>query len=263
VPATWTTALVTGASSGIGAALARRLAAEGTDLVLVARDRGRLDALAAELATPAAGGVRAEVLVADLADPGQLGEVEKRVADAARPVDLVVNNAGFGTYGDFVGLDVDGEEREIAVNVLAVVRLTHAALGAMLPRGRGAVINVSSVAGLQATPGNATYGASKAFVATFGEAVAGELAGTGVTLTTVLPGFTRTEFHERAGIGGRKVPGPAWMSARDVAAETLDAARAGRPWLVPGVLNKLAAAAAGPVPRGLRRRLAARMAARM
>jgi uncharacterized protein len=263
MPATWSTALVTGASSGIGAALARRLAAEGTDLVLVARDRGRLDALAAELATPAGGAVRAEVLLADLADPGQLGAVEKRVADASRPVDLVVNNAGFGTYGDFAGLDVDGEEREIAVNVLAVVRLTHAALGAMLPRGRGAVVNVSSVAGLQATPGNATYGASKAFVATFGEAVAGELAGTGVTLTTVLPGFTRTEFHERAGIGGRKVPGPAWMSAADVAAQTLDAARAGRPWLVPGMLNKLAAAAIGPVPRGLRRRLAARMAARM
>jgi short-subunit dehydrogenase len=263
MPATWSTALVTGASSGIGAALARRLAAEGTDLVLVARDGGRLDALAAELATPAAGAVRAEVLVADLAEPGQLGAVEKRLADASRPVDLVVNNAGFGTYGDFAGLDVEGEEREIAVNVLALVRLTHAALGAMLPRGRGAVVNVSSVAGLQATPGNATYGASKAFVATFGEAVAGELAGTGVTLTTVLPGFTRTEFHERAGIGGRKVPGPAWMSAADVAAETLDAARAGRPWLVPGMLNKLAAAAIGPVPRGLRRRLAARMAARM
>jgi hypothetical protein len=263
MPATWTTALVTGASSGIGAALARRLAAEGTDLVLVARDRGRLEALAAELATPAAGAVRVEVLAADLADPGQLGEVEKRVADATRPVELVVNNAGIGTYGDFAGLDVDGEEREIALNVLAVVRLTHAALGAMLPRGRGAVVNVSSVAGLQATPGNATYGASKAFVATFGEAVAGELAGTGVTLTTVLPGFTRTEFHERAGVGGRKVPGPAWMSADDVAAETLKAARAGRPWLVPGVLNKLGAAAAGPVPRGLRRRLAARMAARM
>jgi uncharacterized protein len=263
MPATWSTALVTGASSGIGAALARRLAAEGTDLVLVARDGGRLDALAAELATPAAGAVRAEVLVADLAEPGQLGAVEKRLADASRPVDLVVNNAGFGTYGDFAGLDVEGEEREIAVNVLAVVRLTHAALGAMLPRGRGAVVNVSSVAGLQATPGNATYGASKAFVATFGEAVAGELAGTGVTLTTVLPGFTRTEFHERAGIGGRKVPGPAWMSAADVAAQTLDAARAGRPWLVPGMLNKLAAAAIGPVPRGLRRRLAARMAARM
>ena len=263
MPATWTTALVTGASSGIGAALARRLAAEGTDLVLVARDRGRLDALAAELATPAAGAVRAEVLAADLADPGQLGEVEKRVADATRPVELVVNNAGIGTYGDFAGLDVDGEEREIAVDVLAVVRLTHAALGAMLPRGRGAVVNVSSVAGLQATPGNATYGASKAFVATFGEAVAGELAGTGVTLTTVLPGFTRTEFHERAGVGGRKVPGPAWMSADDVAAETLKAARAGRPWLVPGVLNKLGAAVVGPVPRGLRRRLAARMAARM
>jgi uncharacterized protein len=262
MPATWSTALVTGASSGIGAALARRLAAGGTDVVLVARDRGRLDALAAELATPAAGAVRAEVLVADLAEPGQLGAVEKRVADASRPVDLVVNNAGFGTYGDFAGLDIEGEHREIMVNVVALVRITHAALGGMLGRGQGAVLNVSSVAGLQATPGNATYGASKAFVASFGEAVHGELAGTGVTLTTVLPGFTRTEFQARAGIAGRQIPGPAWQTAEDVAAQSLDAASAGRAWLVPGVLNKVVVAAATPVPRGLRRRAAARVSRR-
>ncbi|HET6950796.1 MAG TPA: SDR family oxidoreductase [Acidimicrobiales bacterium] len=261
MPATWSTALVTGASSGIGTALARRLAGEGTDLVVVARDRQRLETLAGELT--AATGVDVEVLVADLADGAQLAAVEKRLADAARPVDLVVNNAGFGTYGDFAGLDVDGEEREVAVNVTAVVRLTHAALGGMLARGRGAIVNVSSVAGLQPRPGNATYGATKAFLASFGEAVAAELTGSGVTLTTVLPGFTHTEFQERAGIGGRKIPDVAWMSADDVAAQTLDAARAGKPWCVPGLLYKVAVAVVSPVPRSLRRALAARTARRM
>jgi short-subunit dehydrogenase len=253
---------VTGASAGIGEAMARQLAAEGVDLVVVARDQARLEGLAAELSSAPAG-VDVEVLVADLSDAAALAEVEGRVADGDRPVDLVVNNAGFGTYGDFAGLDVDGEEREIDVNVVAVVRLTHAALGAMLARGRGAVLNVSSVAGLQATPGNATYGASKAFVASFGEAVAGELAGTGVSLTTVLPGYTRTEFQARAGIEGRKIPAPAWMSAEDVAAQSLAAARAGKAWLVPGALNRVLTVAADVVPRGLMRRLAAKMAKRM
>jgi short-subunit dehydrogenase len=258
----WGAALVTGASSGIGREMARIVAAEGTDLVLVARDRERLDALAAELAA-AHPGASVEVLPADLADAAQLAAVEGRVGDPERPVDLVVNNAGFGTYGNLVDADIDAEEREIAVNVTAVVRLTYAALGAMVTRGRGAVLNVSSVAGLQATPGNATYGASKAFVASFGEAVSGELVGTGVTLTTVLPGYTRTEFAERAGVGGRKIPKPAWMAASDVATQALEAARAGKPWFVPGALNKVLVAAAGPVPRGLKRRLAARVAGRM
>jgi short-subunit dehydrogenase len=259
---TWATALVTGASSGIGREIARRLAAEGSDLVVVARDETRLDALAAEL-TGRHAGRTVEVLPADLADAGRLAAVERRISDPDRPVDLVVNNAGFGTYGPLAAADVDAEEREIAVNVVAVVRLTHAAVGAMTARGRGAVMNISSVAGLQATPGNATYGASKAFVASFGEAVSGELAGTGVTLTTVLPGYTRTEFAVRAGIEGREIPGPAWQTADEVAATALAATRAGRAWFVPGALNKVLTAAAGPVPRGLRRRLAARLARRM
>lgn len=259
---TWRTALVTGASSGIGRELARLLAAEGTDVVAVARDRARLDELAGEL-TAKHPGVDVEVLVADLADPTQLPAVERRVVDPDRPVDLVVNNAGFGTYGDLVDADIDEEAREIAVNITAVVRLTYAALGAMVSRGRGAVLNVSSVAGLQATPGNATYGASKAFVASFGEAVSGELPGTGVSLTTVLPGYTRTEFAERAGVAGRSIPDPAWMAAPDVAAQALEATRAGRPWLVPGALNKVLVAAAGPVPRGLKRRVAAVVAKRV
>jgi hypothetical protein len=253
----WSAALVTGASSGIGRAIAGQLAAQGTDLVVVARDEARLEALADELP------VDVEILAADLADPARLATVEARLADADRPLDLLVNNAAFGTYGDFAGLDLDGETREVALNVTALVRLTHAALGGMLARGRGAVMNISSVSGLQATPGNATYGASKAFVASFGEAVAGELTGTGVTLTTVLPGFTHTEFAERAGIGGRKIPERAWMSADDVAALALAATRAGKPWLVPGMANKVMVSVANPIPRRLKRRVAARVAKRM
>ena len=194
--------------------------------------------------------------------PGQRA-VEERLAATERPVDLLVNNAGFGTYGRFVDLDVDGEQREVAVNVVALLRLTHAALGPMLARDRGAVLNVSSVAGLQATPGNATYGASKAFVATFSEAIHEELKGTGVSLTCVLPGFTRTEFQERAGIEGREIPGPLWQTAEQCVTEALAATRAGKAWVVTGLLNKVAASAAGTVPRSLTRRIAARMASRL
>jgi uncharacterized protein len=206
--------------------------------------------------------VDVEVLVADLADPTDLAAVEARVADAGRPVDLVVNNAGFGTYGRSADLDIAGEEREIAVNVTALVRLTHAALRAMRPRGRGAVLNVGSIAGLQATPGNATYGATKSFVASFGEALAGEVAGTGVTVTTVLPGYTRTEFQQRAGYKGRDIPGFAWQSVEDCAAEALAATRAGKAWVVTGRLNRVMVAAAGVAPRGLKRRVAARVSSR-
>jgi short-subunit dehydrogenase len=133
----------------------------------------------------------------------------------------------------------------------------------MVRRGSGSVVNISSVAGLQATPGNATYGATKAFVASFGEAVHGELAGTGVTLTTVLPGFTRTEFQERAGIEGRTIPGPLWQTAEQCVTEALAGARAGKAWVVTGGVNKVVAAAAGTAPRGLRRILAARVASQL
>ena len=261
--AAWTTALVTGASSGIGREIARQLAARGTHIVAVARDEARLADLAREVAE-ARDDVEVEVLPADLADPDQVATVEARLADdGARPVDLLVNNAGFGTYGRFVDLDRDGEEREIRVNVVALVRLTHAALGPMLARGHGTILNVSSVAGLQATPGNATYGATKAYVASFSEAVHEELAGTGVTLTAVLPGFTRTEFQQRAGIEGRDIPGFAWQSVEDCAAEALAGARAGKAWVVTGRINKVVAAAAGMAPRGLTRRIAARVSSRL
>jgi short-subunit dehydrogenase len=144
-----------------------------------------------------------------------------------------------------------------------VVRLAHAALAAMRERGHGTIVNVSSVAGLQATPGNATYGATKAFVASFSEALHEEAKRSGVTVTAVLPGFTRTEFQERAGIEGRTIPSLAWQSAEDCAAQSLEAARAGKAFFVPGAFNKALVAAIGPVPRGLKRRVAARLARRL
>jgi short-subunit dehydrogenase len=262
MPRPWNSALVTGASSGIGREIARKLGVSGTELVLVARDTERLKALAGEIAGQALPGPPVEILGADLADPEQLAAVEARLADRDRPIDLLVNNAGFGTYGAFADLPVDGEQREIQVNVVAVVRLAHAALGAMRERGHGTIVNVSSVAGLQATPGNATYGASKAFVASFSEALHGEARSTGVRVTAALPGYTRTEFAERAGIEGRTIPAFAWQSAEACAAQILDAARAGKPFFVPGALNKVLVALSGPVPRGVKRRVAARLASR-
>lgn len=253
---------MTGASSGIGREMARQLGVSGTELVLVARDAERLKALAGEIAARVTPGPAVEILRADLADPGQLAAVEARLADPERPIDLLVNNAGFGTYGAFAELPVDGEEREIRVNVVAVARLAHAALAAMRERGHGTIVNVSSVAGLQATPGNATYGATKAFVASFSEALHGEARSRGVQVTAALPGYTRTEFAERAGIAGRPIPGFLWQSAADCAAQVLDAARAGKPFFVPGALNKALVALSGPVPRGLKRRVAARLASR-
>jgi short-subunit dehydrogenase len=260
----WTSALVTGASSGIGRAIARDLTLErGVDVVAVARDRERLEALAQEVAEdPKSGSAKVEVLVADLADAEQLAQVEARVVDVERPVDLLVNNAGFGTYGLFPDLPIDGEEREIKVNVVALVRLTHAALGAMRVRGDGTILNVSSIAGLQATPGNATYGATKAYVVSFTEAVHEEAKRFGVNVTAALPGYTRTEFQTRAGVDQRAIPKPLWQDAEACAAQSLDAAAAGKPYFIPGLQNRIFAAVAAPFPRGLKRRVAARLASR-
>ena len=252
--------MVTGASSGIGREMVRQLCRDGVNVVVVARDFARLEALAVEL-KDSQGTV--EVLAADLADPTALARVEARLADVDNPVELLVNNAGFGTYGRFSDLPIDEDEREIRVNVIALVRLAHAALGAMTARGRGAVCNISSVAGLQATPGNATYGSTKAFVTSFSEALHEEAKGTGVTVTAVLPGFTRTEFQERAGIEGRSIPRLAWQDADEVARQALAATASGRAYFVPGALNKVVAATLGFVPRSLRRRLAARAVSRL
>jgi hypothetical protein len=243
-------ALVTGASAGIGEQFARILAARGHDLVLVARDRARLEALAKDL--EAAHGNTNEVLAADLADPRQLAAVEAR----AETVDLLINNAGFGTFGNFHELDADTEEREIRVNVVAVSRLTHAAARGMVARGRGGILNVSSIAGFQPTPNDATYAATKAFVLSFTEAVHEELKPTGVRVSCLAPGFTRTEFQQRAGIDGSKLPAFAWQDAATVARAGLDGLEKNRAVVVPGALNRVAATLSGLTPHGVTRRVA-------
>jgi uncharacterized protein len=248
------TALITGASAGIGSAFAAQLAARGNDVVLVARDRARLETLASDLATRH--GVATEVLTADLTDSAQLASVEARLADRDRFVDVLVNNAGYGTNGHFAGLDRDVEDREIGLNVVALVRLTHAALGPMIERGRGAVLNVGSIAGYQPTPGNATYGATKAFVSSFTQSVHEEVRGSGVHVTLVCPGFTRTEFQEHAGIDSSKVPGFLWQSAEEVAAGALTALDHDRAVYVPGTLNRMTAAVVSVLPDALTRRVA-------
>lgn len=246
--ANWSSALVTGASSGIGEAIARRLAAEGTDLVVTARDEQRLTALADELTTGHR--VDVEVLPADLGEQEGRRLVEDRLVDEARPVDLLVNNAGFGSSGRFHELDVDGEQAQVEVNVIAVLRLTHAALGPMLDRGRGTVLNVSSLGSRTPSPLNATYAATKAFVTSFSEALHEDLRGSPVSVTALEPGFTRTEFQVRAGLTrDAGVPDLVWMSADDVAAAGLDGARAGRAVVVPGLGYKVAAGVTGVVPK--------------
>lgn len=248
----WRGALVTGASAGIGAAFALELARRGTDVVLVARRADRLDEVAGQVR---ALGAEAEVLVADLGDDAGCAAVEARLRDRARPVDLLVNNAGFGTSGRFWELPVERELAEVDLNVRSLVRLTHAALGVLVAEGRGAVCNVSSIAGNQPGPTQAVYGATKAFVTLFSEALALETAATGVTVTAVLPGLTHTEFHEVAGIEDEvsSLPGFVWMSADEVARRGLDDTAAGKVLSVPGALNKTVSTLSSMAPRGLRR----------
>jgi short-subunit dehydrogenase len=243
-------ALVTGASAGIGEQFARLLAERGHDLVLVARDRARLEALAKDL--EAAHGNRSEVLAADLTTPEPLAAIEARAAS----VDVLVNNAGFGTFGNFHELDIDVEDREIRLNVLTVVRLTHAAARGMVQRGRGGILNVASLAGFQPTPNDATYAATKAFVLSFTQAIHEELKGTGVSVTVLAPGFTRTEFQERASFDPKSVPGLLWQDAEPVARAGLDGLARNRAVVVSGAINRVAAGLSSVAPYALSRRVA-------
>ena len=247
-------ALVTGASAGIGDAFARALAARGHDLVVVARDTERLRALAARLEAEV--GIATEVLGADLTTDAGVAAVEARLVRRDDPVELLVNNAGFGTSGSFRDLPIDGEEAEIRLNVLALVRLTHAALGPMVERASGGVINVSSVAAYQATPGSATYGATKAFVSNFTNAVHEETRGTGVNVMALAPGYTHTEFHERAGIAGNGLPEFMWQDADRVVDTALRAFDKGRAVCITGAINVAAAAFSASLPAGVTRRVA-------
>lgn len=248
-------ALITGASAGIGRAFAEALAARGFDLVVVARDTARLDALGKEL--EAAHGTTTEVLTADLSDAAALATVEARLADAGRPVELLVNNAGFGTWGKFHTLPIDREDQEIQLNVVALTRLTHAALPNMVERREGGVINVASIAAMQPTPANAVYGATKAFVNSFSQAVHEELKGTGVKCLSLCPGFTRTEFQERAGVDSAEIPDFLWQSSETVVDFALKAFDKGKAVCVPGALNRATAGFSATAPAGVSRRIAA------
>lgn len=261
-PLPWSSALVTGASSGIGAAMARRLAAGGVGhLVLVARRAERLEVIARELADRH--GTTVEVLVADLGDADHVATVAARLAGGEPPIDLLVNNAGVGTPGRFTEAPVDDLDAQLRLNVVALMRLCHAAAPGMVARGRGGICNVSSLASYQPAPGSAVYAAGKAFVTSLSESLHEELRGTGVTVTAVCPGYTRTEFLEASGGGAEAagMPGFVWMSAEAVAAEAVDATARGRALCVPGLGYKALVVAETPLPRGARRWLIGRLSA--
>ena len=238
-------ALITGPTSGLGEGFARRYAIDGYDLVLVARDVTRLEELAAELRDEARADV--EVLPADLA----IADDRARVADRLKTgVQVLVNNAGFGTSGEFWTADLSLLQSQLDVNVTAVMQLTHAALPAMLDAHSGTVINVASVAGLLPGRGS-TYSASKAWVVAFSEGLANGLGGTGVGVHALCPGFVRTEFHERAGIDMAGTPSVLWLEVGDVVRDCMADVAKGKVVIVPGVQYKALTTGGRLVPRNL------------
>ena len=248
-------ALVTGASAGIGATFARALARRGYDLIMVARRVERLEALAREL--EAAHGGRVEVFPADLVSDEGLRRVEERIA-AADNLELLVNNAGFGAGGLFWQADLGPQDAMHRLHVLATLRLTHAALRGMTARGRGGVINVSSVAGFTVSPGSISYCSTKRWINTFTEGLYMELktAGSPVKVQALCPGFTYSEFHDVMGMDRSAIPRGLWMRAEDVVAAALAGLERGQLFVVPGFRYKLLAGFLSLVPGPLLRRLA-------
>jgi short-subunit dehydrogenase len=238
------TALVTGATAGIGLSFVHQLAERGHDVVLVARDRARLENVSDELR--ATYGVGTEILVADLSDRADTGTVAERLADQARPVDLLVNNAGYSLKRRFLDNDISEEEAVFDVLARAVLVLSHAAANAMRRRGHGAIVNVSSVASFIAS---GPYSAEKAFVTVLTEALSTELTGSGVTATALCPGFTRTEFHQRAALNMSSLPKFLWLDSGRLVRDCLDDVARGKVVSVPGWQYKLVVAALRLIPR--------------
>lgn len=233
------TALITGASSGIGAAFAHRLAAEGFNLMLVARREDRLHALATELMQQY--GRQVDVFISDLSIPGEVALLERRIA-ACDTLSILVNNAGFGTTGLFADVDISKQLDMIHVHINATVHLTHAALPGMIARRCGAIINVSSIAAFARSAGMVTYSASKNYLNTFSEALSLELRGSGVQVQALCPGFTATEFHdtpEFATFDRANVPSYLWMSPEEVVQVSLTALDSDEVVVVPGFENRL------------------------
>jgi len=245
------TCLVTGASSGIGADIARSLGRRGHGATLVARRTERLEELAAELRETY--GVRAETLACDLGDAGARGELVDRIRELGLTVEVLVNNAGFGSGGLFQELDLERELEMVRLDVEAVVALCGAYVPEMVGRGRGAVLNVASTAAFQPLPRQATYSASKAFVLAFTDALHADLHGTGVSATSLCPGPVKTEFASTAGIdeAAAGLPGVFWVDSDFVAEQALKGMERGRRVVVPGKLNQASALGGQHAPRGL------------
>ena len=251
---------MTGASAGIGESFARELASRGTDLVLVARREEALGEIAADLRRRH--GVDVEVLVADLTESAALAKVEERVARDDKPVDLLVNNAGGsppGGRGSFASRSVDVLHDQAVLNAVAVMRLTHAAVRGMTTRGGGNVIQVSAGTAFYPVPYGSVYAASKAFVNSFSQAVNHELDGSGIAITTVCPGFTRTEAPRRIGFSHENVPSWWWSDPDEVVLSALVGAAKSKPVVSPKWVNRLNALFGGHFPRGMMK-LSARIA---
>jgi short-subunit dehydrogenase len=247
------TALVTGATSGIGLAFCRELAERGHDLVIVARRRAKLENVSDELR--ARHSINVEILAVDLSKRSQLRRVADRLADRERPIDLLVNNAGFATGTSFLKGDLAREEAMLDVLCRAVLVLSHAGALSMKDRGRGAIINVSSVASFVPM---GTYGAAKGWVTAFTETLAHELSGSGVSATALCPGFTLTEMHERASVDKSRLPKVMWLEADRLVRDCLDDVKAGKVLSVPGAPYKLIVGVTQLAPRALVRAISAR-----
>jgi short-subunit dehydrogenase len=247
-PSPASTCLVTGASSGIGADIARELSKRGLGVTLVARREDRLRTLEDELASS---GVRVEVVACDVSDPEARKQMVDTINKRGLDVEVLVNNAGYGSGGSFSELDAESEVAMVRVNCEAVVALTHQYLPGMLERGRGAILNVGSTAGEQPLPRQATYSASKAFVNTFSDALHSEMQGTGVTVTSLRPGPVKTEFGDIAGISDELFSAPDFtiLSAERVAAAAVHGLEKGKRTVAPGIAAKFATVGGRMVPR--------------
>jgi uncharacterized protein len=250
-PSVSSTALVTGASAGIGTAIAQELASRGHAVALVARREERLKSLATELESEH--GISTEVIAADLGDPEERDRLEEELRSRGRSIEILVNNAGFGHQADFHTSPRDRMLGMVRLNVEAVVDLTSRFIKPMCERGRGSVINIASVGAFQPLPGSAVYGASKAFVLSFSEAIREELRGSGVGVTAVCPGPVRTEFTDVAGIGGveDRTPGIVWTDPEHIARDAINGAMHGKRVVIPGAVARASAIAGHYSPRAV------------
>jgi short-subunit dehydrogenase len=245
------TALVTGASSGIGEEFARQLAAKRYDVVLVARRKDRLDAIAAEISE--AHGRTAEVMEADLSTKKGVSTAADRLKKG--DIAVLVNSAGFGTQGEFAQLPLGRETQELNVNIVALTQLTHAAAGPMIENGRGTIINLGSVGSFEPVPYMSTYAATKAYVLSFSEGLHEELKPHGVTVTCVCPGVVHTEFQQQAGMDRGKMPSMGLVTPQKVVTDALRGAAKKKAIVIPGAMNQAAAQMVRFAPRGLVRRV--------